>query len=119
MIAQPALAQSACPAGSSIAIVRLSQLVPAGSMDGARKAATDHEQWYASHGYAADKILFAPVLSFDRATKKASASNQFYTIHLKSTDVPMTRHDAAWTAYVAEYDQNSKIVSTNVACMPD
>ena len=42
---QPAMAQNVCPAGSSLAVIRLSKLVPAGTMDGARKAAADHAAW--------------------------------------------------------------------------
>jgi hypothetical protein len=119
-VALPATAQTVCPAGSSVAIIRLSKLTPGGTMEGARQAAADHAKWYGSHGYAGDKIVFAPALSYDRASDKASlAPDQFYTFHIKATDVPNDKHDAAWASYVAEYNKNSTIVSTGLACMPD
>ena len=119
-VVQPAMAQNICPAESSIAIIRLSKLTPAGTMPGARKAAADHAAWYIAHGYADDRIIFAPTLSYDKATDKVSLTpDQFYTFHTKATDVPKDKHDAGWAAYVAEYDKNSTIVSTSLACMPD
>ena len=39
------------------------------------------------------------------------------TVHLKAVNVPQDRKDAAWAAYVAEYDKNSEIVRTDLLCV--
>ena len=107
-----------CPIGSP-AIVRLSKIIPGGTMDGFKKAVADHSKWYADHGFAEDRQVLAPVVVYDQAKNGWSISpDQVMTIHTHATSVPMAKHDAAWDAYVAEYKANSEIVSSTAVCMP-
>jgi hypothetical protein len=121
-VAQPALAQNLCPNDTSPAVIRLSKLKPGGTMDGVRKAVADHAAWYKSHGYAADRIFLAPAIVpvADKPGSFELAPDQYYTVHLKAVNVTKDKQDAAWAAYVAEYNQNSEIVHTDVLCVnPD
>jgi hypothetical protein len=116
--AQAADANAPCPSGSP-AIVRLSKIIPGGTMDGFKKAVADHSKWYADHGYPEDRQVLAPVLVYDQAKSVwGIATDQVMTIHTHATSVPMAKHDAAWDAYVAEYKANSDIVSSTAVCMP-
>ena len=121
-VSSPVLAQSspaaACVNGN-VAIVRISKILPTGSMAGFNKAVADHTKWYADHGYTADRQVVAPILVYDDKTKTVSAAkDQVMTLHTNATSVPMAKHDAAWDAYVAEYRSNSDILSETVVCMP-
>jgi hypothetical protein len=40
------------------------------------------------------------------------------TIHYNPSNVPASKHDAAWAAFVAEYCANSDIASERVVCLP-
>ena len=116
--ATPAAAQmtAPCPSGD-YSIIRTSMIKPGGTMDGFRKAYTDHAKWYADHGYP-DMFSYAMVMKFDPVAHSMSVDpGMIMTVHMHSTDVPPAKHDAGWDGYVKEYEANSTIVSTTVACM--
>jgi len=112
----PAFAADVCSSGN-VSIVRVSKLLPNGTLAGFSKAVADHAQWYASHGYK-DKIISAPVLVYDKTTNALVQSpDQIMTFHNHAGSVPKDKHDAAWDAYVAEYRANSTITSETIVCM--
>ena len=113
-----AAAPNACASGD-IEVVRISKLTPKGSMAGVEKAVADHGKWYADHGYAEDRVILAPVFVTEGGgTFPSISANQFLTIHAHAHQVPADRQDAAWQAYVAEYDANSQIVTQSMVCIP-
>ena len=114
-IAQPA---PACSPGDA-ATIRISRIIPGGSMAGLEKAAADHARWYADHGYKNDRIFTAPMLVTDPQTKKLVPSTDVVmTFHTHDSEVPHSMEDAAWSAFVAEYRANSVIESTTHVCLP-
>ncbi|MFM5908252.1 MAG: hypothetical protein ACKOPO_11830, partial [Novosphingobium sp.] len=50
-----------CPSGK-LQRLRVSEIVPGGSLAGFRAAFADHARWYASHGYTADRLSISPVI---------------------------------------------------------
>ncbi|HEX4182595.1 MAG TPA: hypothetical protein VHY34_04990 [Caulobacteraceae bacterium] len=115
----PALAQVACPAGTAPSAVRVSTIKPAGSMEGFRKAATDHLKWYRDHGYKTNEIITAPVMeTTDRGKTWAPSRTQVLSIHRNDPGVPQSKRDTAWRAYVDEYRANSDITTEVFTCLP-
>lgn len=117
LISSPALAAPAstdtCPAGK-LQRVRVSEIVPGGSLAGFREAFTDHARWYASHGYKGDRLSLSPVVR-DGASRRGR--QRVVTIHTGASNVPREKQDAAWKAFAAKYKANSRIVSTTLTCM--
>jgi hypothetical protein len=112
-----AQAAAACAEGD-IAKLRMSKVPASGSMAGLAKAVADHQKWYRDHGYP-DRIVLAPVMTFDRASGRMVAlPDQAMTLHLASHEVPAAKRDAAWDAYVAEYKANSQVTSETIICYP-
>jgi hypothetical protein len=120
-VAQPAAAQlaTACPAGQTTAVVRMSTIKPTGSMAGFSEAARDHLKWYRDHGYTANQITSYPVLETkDQGKTWAVSQTQVLSIHKNDPGVPRDKRDAAWDAYVAKYRANSDITTETYVCMP-
>jgi hypothetical protein len=111
--AQAAPAPDNCPAGK-LQRVRVSEIVPGGSLAGFREAFADHARWYAAHGYKADRLTFSPVLR--ESGKGRGAGLRVVTIHTGASNVPRDKQDAAWKAFAAKYKANSRIVSTTLTC---
>ena len=113
----PLLAQAnACPGGQP-ATVRVSRIIPTGSMAGFSEAARDHAAWYKSHGIATTQFV-APVLAYNPSTKSLMQSKtDVMTVRVGAPD-STEKHDAAWAAFVAKYRSNSTIVSETRACFP-
>ena len=96
--------------------MRVSSLKPGGSMAGFAEAVRDNAAWYAGHGLKNDRFSVAPVLEPADKTYKPSVT-KVMTIHVYgSAETP--RKDAAWEAFVAKYQANSKIDSSVVVCLP-
>jgi hypothetical protein len=107
-----------CPP-DDYATIRVSKIAPGGSMAGFDKAVTDHAKWYAAHGFAKDRIVAASVLDFDDKTRTLGRSpDTVVTLHTSAHEVPKAQRDAAWDAYVAEYQANSVVQSTMRVCLP-
>lgn len=117
LAATPALAApdgaGTCPAGK-LQRVRVSEIVPGGSLAGFREAFADHVRWYASRGYKGDRLSLSPVLR-DGANRRGA--QRVVTIHTGASNVPREKQDAAWKAFAAKYKANSRIVSTTLTCM--
>ncbi|MDR3512250.1 MAG: hypothetical protein P4L73_11490 [Caulobacteraceae bacterium] len=108
-----------CPAGG-VAVIRISRLTPTGAIAGFNQAVADHRKWYADHGYVQDRFTVAPVLVADPASHQmVPAAGEVMTLHTHAVDVPADKHDAAWNAYVAEYQANSEIIGTVLVCLPN
>ena len=115
--AAPATGANPCPTGNP-AIVRTSKIKAGGTLAGFDKAVADHAKWYTAHGYSADTFMSGRVMTMDPATRTIVPSGDtIMTFHAKATDVPASQHDAAWDAYVAEYNANADIVNTTYVCM--
>jgi hypothetical protein len=119
-----ALAADAAPAASCpanhIAIVRVSKILPTGTLAGMQKAMADHSKWYTDHGYTQDRFSWGHVWTMDPVKKQPVESpDQIMTFHLNDSNVPKEKQDAGWAAYVAEYQANTQIVSTAFSCMAD
>jgi hypothetical protein len=117
-LAAPAAAQNACASGD-ITVIRVSKLTAKGTTAGFEKALADQKRWYSDHGYTKDEIVAAPVLVVDPKTSALKKSpNLVITFHYRSVEISQSKRDAAWNAFVAEYQANTDIVSETVACMP-
>lgn len=112
--AAPSVSAETCPAGK-LQRVRVSEIVPGGSVEGFREAFADHARWYAAHGYKADRLTFSPVMR--ESGRARGTSQRLVTIHTGVSNVPRDKQDAAWKAFAAKYKANSRIVSTTLTCM--
>ena len=67
--AAPALAQNAMPAcNGDIAIVRVSEIKPGGTMKGFLDAVAAHQAWYRNNGVKDDEIVASRVIVKDEKT---------------------------------------------------
>jgi hypothetical protein len=58
-------------------------------------------------------------VSLDKATGKGTYSDtEVVTYHIRPPARPKTAGDAAWNAYVKQYQDTSEIVSEYMTCMP-
>lgn len=83
-------------------------------MAGFRNAVTAHTRWYQSHGFAIAQQA-APVLVYANGKVQPSA-NEVMTIST-GDDVPRAKHDAGWSAFVAQYRANSEVEKEAIVCM--
>jgi hypothetical protein len=115
--AMPARAADVCP-GGQLAVMRVSKLLPKGSMAGFREAARDHAAWYRTKGLAVTQFV-APVMVYNPKVKAQVASTQeVMTVRLGSADMPRGKVDASWAAFVAKYKANATIVRETRTCFP-
>jgi hypothetical protein len=112
-------ASSAPSCDGTLAIIRLSEITPEGSVDKFKAAVAAHQAWYASHGYK-DIIFESPVLVPDPATKKFVVSDkEMLTYHYYGpTTQAEPTHDEGWNAYVKLYQGTSSIKNTYLTCIP-
>jgi hypothetical protein len=117
-----ACAQRPMPAcDGDIAVVRVSQIKPGGSMQGFMAAVAAHKAWYRTHGFTDNEIVASRVIVADPMTGALKYSDkEVLTYHLRPPGLgdPPGRGDAAWNAYVKLYQQNSDMKSEYVTCMP-
>jgi len=118
-----AAAPSLCGTDQLVAM-RVSRLVPGGSIAGFEEAVRDHKAWYVSHGLKDDRFVTAatilPNRRPDRGPDRAAAATPaatFVTFHVYGGGGE-PRHDAAWMAYVAKYKANATIASEARFCLP-
>lgn len=112
-------AQSAdlCPGGQP-AVVRVSKILPKGSMAGFREAARDHAAWYRAKGIAVTQLV-APVVVYNaKARAQVASDRQVMTVRLGSADMSRAKTDAGWAAFVSKYKANSTVVSETRTCWP-
>jgi hypothetical protein len=120
--ATSAFAQNAMPACSGdIAIVRVSEIKPGGSMEGFMAALAAHKAWYRANGITDNVIVASRVVVRDKTTGAEKYSDtEVITYHIRPPASARTPHrgDAAWNAYVKQYRDNSDIKAEYVTCMP-
>jgi hypothetical protein len=109
--------QPACD--GEIAVVRVSQIKPGGSVDGFVQAVAAHLAWYRSHGFTENRIFASRVLESDASGQTRYSEKTVLTYHFNPPGMgnPPGRGDAAWNAYVQLYRDNSEIRSEYVTCM--
>lgn len=117
LMGAPARAADLCP-GGQIAVIRVSKILPTGSMAGFSEAARDHAAWYRAKGLPVTQFV-APVIVYSTKAKAQVASDrEVMTVRLGSADVPREKRDAGWAAFVAKYRANATIVSETRTCWP-
>ena len=118
----PAFAQSAMPkCEGDIAIVRVSEIKPGGTMKGFDEAVAAHLAWYRANGVKDNEIVTSRVLVKDEKTGEMKYSDkEVLSYHINPPDAKRTpnRNDDAWKAYVKMYRDNSDIKFEYLTCMP-
>jgi hypothetical protein len=116
----PSFAQPTMPAcNGDITIVRVSRIKPGGSLDGFMKASAAHLAWYRANKITTNRIVTARVIAIDRAANTAKYSDtEVLQYHINPPQRPANADDAAWKAYVKQYQDNSDIVSEHFTCTP-
>ncbi len=120
VLASSGFAQTGMPAcDGDLTIVRVSRIKPGGSMDGFMKAAAAHRAWYRANKITTNEIVTARVIEMDRAAGTSKYSDtEVLQYHIRPPQRPANADDAAWKAYVKQYQDNSEIVSEYMTCMP-
>jgi hypothetical protein len=112
-----AQAAEMCP-GGQLAVMRVSKILPKGSMAGFREAARDHANWYRAKGLPVTQFV-APVMVYSPKAKGQVASDrEVMTVRLGNADMPRGKVDAGWAAFVAKYKANATIVRETRTCFP-
>jgi hypothetical protein len=115
-------AQNGPPAcDGTLAVVRVSEIKPGGSMSGFLAAVAAHKAWYRANGVTDNDILVSRVIVRDQTTGVQSYSEkEALTYHVNPPARARTpnRGDAAWNDYVKLYRDNSDIKSEYMTCMP-
>lgn len=111
---------AAPPCDGDVANVRLTEIIPGGSMKGYLKAVADHRAWYRAHGFKNNEIFVSKLMVEDPAAHKLVYSkDRVVAFHIRPPYMGgSTGHDAGWDAFHAEYSKNSKIVTTYNICIP-
>lgn len=135
-LAQPALAQMSAPAAKSgapapgayaalpcdgdVANVRLTQILPTGTMKGYLQAVDEHRAWYRAHGYKDNQIFVSRLMVPDPAKHELKYSDtEVLAFHIRPPFMPGSKnHDAAWDLFHKHYSENSKIEVGYNVCMP-
>jgi hypothetical protein len=103
------------PCSGHYEIIRSDTIKP-GKLDEFLKAVHDHQAWYAAHGFQ-DHILVGRILAPGGGPDGFSETIAL-TIHtdIASIQAPRDR-DAAWDAYVAEYNDSSDVTNQAIVCV--
>jgi hypothetical protein len=84
-------------------------------------AMKDHIAWYRANGVTDNSIFAARVFEMDEDGNIMKYSDkEVMTYHVNPPEPERTpnRGDAAWSAYVKKYGDNSNIKSEYITCMP-
>jgi hypothetical protein len=100
--------------------VRVSAILPTGSVDGFLKAVAAHREWYRSHGLTGHQIFATRILVRDESTRAQTYSEkELMTYHISPPNgQPEAPHDAAYDAFVKLYRENSEIKQQYNICLP-
>lgn len=116
-----ALAQKE-PAGlcktGQVVVLRVSKILEGGSRAGFDKGVIDQLAWYRSHGFAANRMISADILTQDPTTKTWSTSaSEVLSLHINPPPIGAIKPDAAWSAFVSQFKQNSVVEAERTACL--
>jgi len=104
-----------------VAMLRRSEIIEGGSIEGFLEATRHHIAWYRSNGVETNIQVVARVIERDVETgREIPSDREIVTLHIDPPDregLPIG--DEAWEAFVAEYVANSKIVEARRICLPD
>ena len=111
---------AAPPCDGDVANVRLTEIIPGGTMEGYLKAVDAHRAWYRAHGFMNNEIFVSKIMLEDPATHKLVYSqDRVLAFHVRPPYMGgSTGHDAGWDAFHAQYSKNSNIVTTYNICIP-
>lgn len=121
LLAAPIFAQAPPACDGNIAVIRVSEIKPGGTINGFMAAVAAHKAWYRANGITDNDIYATRILVPDEKTKAPKYSDkQIMTFHINPPGPARTpkRGDAAWNAYVKMYQDNSEIKTEVMTCMP-
>jgi hypothetical protein len=112
-----------------LVLLRIDTITPGGTIDGLIKATQDQQAWYRANGYNDNDIRLVRLMKFDRTTNSYRlAVNRVMILHVNPPSDVIDSHadvkrsaesNAAWSAFVKEYDDNSKVAAAFATCLPD
>ena len=115
-----AFAQSGMPpCDGDIALVRISQIKPGGTMDGFLAAVAAQKAWYRTNGSNDNEIVVSRVWEADQSTGQGKYSDSVaITYHVRPPAVATlpNRGDAAWKAFTKLFQDNSEIKNQYTTC---
>lgn len=111
---------AAPPCDGDIAVIRVIDIPPQGSMEGYLKAVATNQSWFRAHGYANDETAVAKLMVEDPQTHQLTyAKNQVVSIHMRPPFMGgSTGHDAGWNVFHDLYQKNSSILTEYNICIP-
>jgi hypothetical protein len=114
---QAPVEESMPPCDGVVAVIRIAEIVPGGSVEKFLAAVEAQKTWYQKHGM--DDLIFASkVLVYDATTHSFTYSDRtVMSYHFYSTK-PIPPHDTEWDAFVQAFAKTSKIKEGPLTCMP-
>ena len=111
---------AAPPCDGDIAVLRLIEITPKGTMAGYLTAVAKNLGWFRAHGYKHDDLTVAKVMIEDPATHQLTyADNRVLSIHMRPPFMGgRGGHDADWNVFHDLYQDNSNIVTEYNICIP-
>jgi hypothetical protein len=111
---------AAAPCDGDVANVRLTEIIPGGTMEGYLQAVDAHRAWYRAHGYTHNDIFVARLMVEDPATHQLVYSKtRVLAFHIRPPFMGgSTGHDTGWDAFHELYRKNSNIVTAYDICIP-
>ena len=115
--AQPAAPEFKCD--GEIWVIRKSEIIPGGTLDGFKKAVADHNAWYRKNAVTGNAQRVGRVIVMAKDQPPKLADTIVVTVHVNAPhdEDKLPRNDAAWKTFVAEYRANSKIIEETPVCM--
>lgn len=100
-------------------VVRKSQIIPGGSLEGFMKAVADQIAWYRANGVTTNEQRVGRVFTYNSDThERKLVEDEVVTIHMSQPQTEkLPRGDAKWDAFVAEFRANSKMIDETELCM--
>ena len=111
---------AAPPCDGDVANVRVTEIIPGGTMEGYLQAVAAHLGWYRAHGFKNNEIFVSKLMVEDPASHKLVYSkNQVVAFHIRPPYMGgSTWHDAGWDTFHNLYRKNSNIVKEYDICIP-
>ena len=111
---------AAPPCDGDIAVLRLIEIKPKGTMAGYLTAVAKNLAWFRAHGYKQDDLAVAKVMVEDRATHQLTyAQDRVFSIHMRPPFMGgRGGHDSAWDEFHDLYQTHSNILTEYNLCIP-
>jgi hypothetical protein len=103
-------------------VLRISDIVNGGSVEGVKKAAQMHEAWYRNNGVMKNRQVIGEVYTTDGRNITADNS-KVVSLHINRPspdEGTATRNwgDAGFKEFVAQYNKNNKVTNEINVCFP-